>query len=70
MHLSDLPHLDNLNLSGTQVTDAGLVYLQELPRLRYIYVDNTQVTSEGLEEFKSNLPNSREEQSLAESNNE
>ncbi len=47
-HLNELPMLDNLNFTGTQLTDAGLVHLETLTNLRYLDFTGTQVSDTGL----------------------
>jgi hypothetical protein len=44
--------LQNLDLSGTEVTDAGLAYLRTLPGLRVLELNNTAVSDAGLEQLK------------------
>jgi len=39
--------LQRLDLTGTEVTDAGLRELKELKRLQALYLSNTQVTAAG-----------------------
>ena len=39
----------HLNLSGSQVADAGLGHLKALPELRALYLSSTNVTDAGLE---------------------
>ena len=46
--LSELVTLDNLNLSGAPITDAGLEYLAHLNSLRQLDLSNTAVGDEGL----------------------
>ncbi len=41
-----------LNLSGLNITNAGLEYLKNLPRLRSLNLENTHITDEGLEHFR------------------
>ncbi len=41
-----------VNLSGTQVTDAGLEHLKGLTNLRRLYLSGTKVTDAGLEHLK------------------
>ena len=42
----------HLNLSHTEVTDAGLVHLKGLPKLGYLGLSHTQVTDAGLVHLK------------------
>jgi len=46
--LADLPQLQHLNLSGTQVTDAELPVLAALTQLQDLDLSSTQVTDAGL----------------------
>jgi Leucine-rich repeat (LRR) protein len=46
-----LTGLQSLDLSSTQVSDAGLVHLQALTGLQSIYLRNTQVSDAGLAHF-------------------
>ena len=47
-----LSRLEELNLFGSPVTDAGLVHLKELTRLRTLYLIRTKVTDLGLEHLR------------------
>ena len=49
MNLADLTHLD---LTGTKVSDAGLVYFKDCKNLTYLDLDSTQVSDAGLAHFK------------------
>lgn len=49
--------LQYLDLSRTQVTDAGLVSLKGLTGLRRLYIGDTQVTDAGIEQLWKSLPN-------------
>ncbi|MCX5644776.1 MAG: M48 family metalloprotease [Phycisphaerae bacterium] len=51
-HLAGLTDLRWLDLSGTQVGDAGLADLKGLKALEFLYLDDTQVTDLGLERLK------------------
>jgi len=51
-HLAGLTDLQWLDLSGTQVGDAGLADLKGLKALQFLYLDDTQVTDLGLEHLK------------------
>ena len=57
MHLRALPRLQTLNLGGTKVTDAGLLYLKGLGSLETLNIRNTQVTDEGVKMLQEALPN-------------
>ena len=49
--------LEYLDLSGSQVTDAGLVKLAELFTLDTLCLHQTMVTPDGVEMLKASLPN-------------
>jgi hypothetical protein len=49
---SDLPKLEYLSLSSTQVTDAGLVHLKDLQKIEYLGLASTQVTDAGLDHLQ------------------
>jgi internalin A len=57
VHLHGLTELRWLDLSSTQVTDAGLVHLHGLTRLQDLNLGRTQVTDAGVAELKKALPN-------------
>ena len=46
MHLRGLNKLQSLNLSLTQVTDAGLLHLQGMTQLEVLDLTGTQVTDD------------------------
>jgi hypothetical protein len=46
--LKKLPKLENLDLSNTHVTSAGLVHIGELKKMKYLSLWNTQVDDDGL----------------------
>jgi hypothetical protein len=46
--LANLPELERLNLTDTQITDAGLVHLKLCPRLTFLSLEDTAVTDQGL----------------------
>lgn len=47
--IGDLPDtLWGLNLSGTRITDAGLVHVRELTQLQDLWLSHTQITDAGL----------------------
>ena len=54
--LKGLPKLHTLDLSGNQVTDAGLVHLEELTKLDLLMLGNTKVTDEGVKKLQQALP--------------
>jgi hypothetical protein len=56
LQLNGLPHLKEINLSGSEVTDKGLRRLADFKSLRRIDVRNTKVTAQGVEELKTSLP--------------
>jgi len=51
-----LTGITGLNLSGTKVTDAGLVHLKGMSRLTKLNVSRTAVTDQGVAEAKKFLP--------------
>jgi len=57
-HLRKLTKLKTLNLSGTEVTDAGLQELRELKSLTYVNLLMTRVRpgGAGLKALKESLP--------------
>ena len=50
--ISDLEHLQSLDLSGTRITGAGLVHLQGLTKLKSLRLERTPVTDAGLVHIK------------------
>lgn len=44
--------LYELNLRGTEITDAGLVHLKEMPQLTRLHLEKTKITDDGLEHLK------------------
>jgi hypothetical protein len=53
-HLKNLTNLARLNLSGTPITSAGMVYLavEEMTELKHLDLSNTRVTDRGLMRLK------------------
>lgn len=51
-HLQGLRNLEQIQLSGTSISDEDLRWLQSLHRLRGLGLNNTSVTEEGLELLK------------------
>jgi hypothetical protein len=51
--LSDLSHLEVLNLFGTPVNDAALATIEGLVALKAVYLGNTAVTASGLQQLRS-----------------
>ena len=49
--------VDDLDIAGTDVTDAGLENLKQLSDLRHLNVDNTRVTDEAIARFRLRMPN-------------
>ena len=47
----------SLNLSGTQVDDAGVEHLKKLTKLTNLSLLETKLTSTGIAELKQALPN-------------
>ena len=56
LQLNGLPHLKEINVSDSEVTDKGLRRLADFKSLRRIDVRNTKVTAQGVEELKKTLP--------------
>ena len=48
---ADLEKVEELNLSGTQISDAGLKELAELKNLNVLYLHANPITDEGLKEL-------------------
>lgn len=48
VRLQDLPDLEVLSLSGTQVTNSGMSHLTNLERLSYLFMNDTDITDQGL----------------------
>jgi hypothetical protein len=49
--------LTHLFLNGTQVTDAGLKFLENMKQLKRLEINGTKVTSEGIDKLQRALPN-------------
>ena len=59
-HLQPPSQLTNLNLYGTNISDAGLANLKELRSLREISMThNSRITPAGIRELQKSLPNVR-----------
>ena len=54
-----LRHLEVVDASGREVTDAGLVHLEKLPHFRWIELVDTSVTDAGVTRLKQALPKVR-----------
>ena len=54
--LAGLSNLTELNLWGTQITDAGLLELSELKNLTTLHIWKVQITDAGVQELKDSLP--------------
>jgi delta 1-pyrroline-5-carboxylate dehydrogenase len=46
-----LKELDDLRLTGTQITDAGMEHLAKLQSLKYLRVEDTRISDPGLEKI-------------------
>jgi hypothetical protein len=46
--IAELPHLENLDLSGTKIDDAGLNALAGARSLKHLSIDNTSIQGDGL----------------------
>ena len=55
--LSVVASLVKLDLSGSEVTDAGLAHLREMTSLHELYLRDTKVTDEGVKALNETLPN-------------
>ncbi|HEY2839479.1 MAG TPA: M56 family metallopeptidase, partial [Pirellulales bacterium] len=55
-HLAALADLEDLTLTGPQLTDAGLVHLRGLKKLKRLTEQGTQITPEGIETLRKFLP--------------
>ena len=51
--LKSLPHLTELDLSGTQITDAGLAEIEGLPELTKLRLYDTRITDAALDSLKT-----------------
>ncbi len=49
--------VDDLDLAGTDVTDAGLEYLTQLAELRHLNVNKTRITDDAIARFRLRMPN-------------
>jgi hypothetical protein len=56
LDLKGLPHLQEIDLSGSEVTDRGLAHLVNFKMLRRVDVRDTKVTADGIAELKKHLP--------------
>jgi Leucine-rich repeat (LRR) protein len=56
-HIKGLTQLRTLDLSRTEVTDAGLEHLKGLVHLESLDVGDSKVEGAGLEELSKALPN-------------
>jgi hypothetical protein len=54
---SSMQEVVRFDLSGTRVTDAGLMELVVLPRLKSVTITGTQTTEAGVRRFRKALPN-------------
>ena len=56
-HLKGLTQLQTLDLSFTEVGDAGLQYLRGLTQLQLLYLIGTKVSDAGVSDLRKALPN-------------
>jgi hypothetical protein len=54
--LSEFTDLQRLDLSGTAITDDGLIYLMAFPKLQILNVSNTKVTDAGAKRLHGLMP--------------
>jgi hypothetical protein len=52
MHLQGLKKLQQLVLSDTRITDAGMKYLKDFTALTDLQLDSTQITDQGIAHLK------------------
>jgi len=53
--LKQIPHLRNVNLQGTRITDAGLEHLQGIETIEFLYLQRTMATSDKVIKLKKKL---------------
>ena len=54
-----MPRIEEVDLSGIEVSDAGLVHLARLKSLNTVLLKNTKVTDEGIARLQQELPDCR-----------
>jgi len=54
--LKGLTNLQTLILSGSNITDAGLVHLKGMTELQWLSLRKTQITDAGVSGLKESLP--------------
>jgi hypothetical protein len=57
--LAAFPHLGEVSLRGTSITDAGLKHLAQFKTLKGVVLEGTKTTREGVAEFQRALPECR-----------
>ena len=55
--LKGISEIGVLDLSSTQITDKGLVFLEEMRQLKALDINDTQVTNEGIKKLQQALRN-------------
>jgi hypothetical protein len=55
-YLSQLGHLEKLELSGTRISDSGVARLGALQKLKILRLYNTMVTRQGAIALKKDIP--------------
>jgi len=55
-YVAACPTLEELHLSGTDVSDVGLAKLKRLSRLRELAVADTKVSAAGIADLRRSLP--------------
>ena len=56
IQLKKLTKLEYLNLSYTEVTDAGLVHLEGLTKLSWLWLQGTKVSEDAVKKLQQALP--------------
>ena len=56
MQLKGLTNLQTLILSGSNITDAGLVHLKGMTELQWLSLRKTEITDAGVSGLKESLP--------------
>jgi hypothetical protein len=54
--LLQLPHIEQVDLDGTSVSDEGVILLKDMPNLNVLVVTRTAVTDLGLSKIRNSRP--------------